>query len=246
LTTSLSTNEKVKFRHCERIIEKGQKTFVEVGQALLDIRENRWYHAEHSTFQEYCRTRWGFEPSRARQLITAANTAESVTGVTLPNERAARELSRVPPENRQEILARAQKWAPGEPLTTKAIRAAAEEAAKGPGDDTAQPSGDDVSSEEERTNEAGSSNDATASAPLAEAGDLDSDNKLMQELQVVLKRQIEIWCDEHPGLRASAVPAALRILADLVDKEIALAVRKRQSPRRRRKIVASGETMAKL
>ncbi len=82
---------------CERVIERGLKTFIEVGHALARIRQERLYRETHTTFEDYCRDRWEFDPSRARQLISAAKTVTVVTvgGQPAPiSERVARELRR--------------------------------------------------------------------------------------------------------------------------------------------------------
>lgn len=68
---------------CEAVIERGLATFVEVGQALLRIRDERLYR-DHGTFEEYCRERWNFSDSRARQLVAAAETVTDVTVSGLP------------------------------------------------------------------------------------------------------------------------------------------------------------------
>src|SRR6476660_8234750 len=54
----LSSTESEILNACEAIIQKGIQTFVEVGNALLEIRESRLYRGQYSTFEEYCRTRW--------------------------------------------------------------------------------------------------------------------------------------------------------------------------------------------
>jgi len=82
---------------CERVIERGLKTFIEVGDALARIRDERLYRETHATFEDYCRARWDFDASRARQLISAAKTVTLVTvgGQPAPaSERVARELRR--------------------------------------------------------------------------------------------------------------------------------------------------------
>jgi hypothetical protein len=82
---------------CERVIERGLKTFIEVGDALARIRDKRLYRDTHRTFEGYCRARWDFDASRARQLISAAKTVTLVTvgGQPAPiSERVARELRR--------------------------------------------------------------------------------------------------------------------------------------------------------
>ena len=43
---------------CEAVIERGLRTFVEVGEALLRIRDERLYRETHGTFEDYCRERW--------------------------------------------------------------------------------------------------------------------------------------------------------------------------------------------
>lgn len=82
---------------CEETIERGLKTFVEVGEALREVRDARLYRARYATFEDYCRERWGFNDSRARQLIAAAETVTNVTveGVPAPSsEGVARALPR--------------------------------------------------------------------------------------------------------------------------------------------------------
>jgi len=88
----------------ESTIERGLATFVEVGQALLEIRDSRLYRESHGTFEDYCRERWQFSDRRARQLMTAA---EIGTIVPARNEGVARELAplREEPETLRETWA---------------------------------------------------------------------------------------------------------------------------------------------
>lgn len=62
--------------------------------------------AADAEFEDYCRERWGFSKVRATQMISAAQTVTMVTTEGLPspeNERQARELARVPEEERPEV-----------------------------------------------------------------------------------------------------------------------------------------------
>ena len=114
-------------RH-EKVVERGVKTFIEVGRALMAIRDDaRKLYREYGKFEDYCKERWGFQASRARQFIAAAKTAESVDMSTVSNERQAKELTRVPEDQRQSVLDWATEKADGKPLTAAAIRKAAEE-----------------------------------------------------------------------------------------------------------------------
>jgi hypothetical protein len=73
--------------------------------------EMRFLHREsHETFEDYCRKRWGFTKARANQLIGAAEIAgDMATTVAIPprNERQARELARIPAEQRAGVWERA-------------------------------------------------------------------------------------------------------------------------------------------
>lgn len=121
---TLTHAEQVSLDDCESRIERGLKTFVEVGQALAAIRENRLYRAEHSTFELYCRERWGFNRHRASQLIAAVDVVTNVTsaGLTAPaNEGQARELAKVPEPERAEVWRETVERTEGKP-TAAAIR----------------------------------------------------------------------------------------------------------------------------
>src|SRR5215471_14441680 len=86
----------------EKAIAKGQKTFVEVGLALAEIRELRLYKREYSSFSEYCQKKWGWTKQHAYRLIEAAPIGKSNLQVTNLNQ--ARELSKAPPEQRAGIV----------------------------------------------------------------------------------------------------------------------------------------------
>ena len=85
---------------CEQVIERGLGTFLEVGGALLSIRDQRLYKEQHATFEDYCRTRWGFSRQRAHQLIAAAEVS---TIVDVQNEGQARELAGLDAETAQVV-----------------------------------------------------------------------------------------------------------------------------------------------
>ena len=95
---------------CEQVIERGLETFVEVGQALLVIREGRLYKDTHSSFDAYCRDRWGWSRDRADQLVSAAEvpTIVGTLGAPVPvNEGQARALAQLKddPEAMAEVMA---------------------------------------------------------------------------------------------------------------------------------------------
>lgn len=85
----LAVIERARFTELESVVERGMQTFVEVGQALMEIRDERLYRETHGTFVAYCRERWGFTDRRGRQLMAAAEVG---TVVPVSNEAQAREL----------------------------------------------------------------------------------------------------------------------------------------------------------
>jgi hypothetical protein len=95
-TPPLTANDSARLAELESTIKRGLRTFVEVGKALAEIRHRRLYRESHSTFEAYCRERWDFSDSRARQLIgVIEGVVTTVTAAGLPtpsNERQAREL----------------------------------------------------------------------------------------------------------------------------------------------------------
>lgn len=74
---TLSPNEKKRLEKCEQAIHRGLHTFVEVGQALTEIRDAKLYRASHKTFETYCKERWEISRPRAYELIDHAKVAAS-------------------------------------------------------------------------------------------------------------------------------------------------------------------------
>ncbi len=94
------------FRAQEAIIERGKTTFLEVGQALLTIREAKAYKLDgYKTFEDYCERRWHFSRQAGYLYISAARAAENVnTGLHSPvGHRVARELARLPESEQREV-----------------------------------------------------------------------------------------------------------------------------------------------
>jgi protein gp37 len=83
---NLTTTENSKLKQCETIIERGQKTFYEVGMALKTIRDARLYRSTHRTFEDYCRERWGFEKTTANRFITSSIVVENLTPIGVKPE----------------------------------------------------------------------------------------------------------------------------------------------------------------
>lgn len=123
--TALSAEEESRLQEHEAVIERGLKTFYEVGTALLDIRDSRLYRQRYGTFETYCQERWGMERRHAYRLIDAAAVVENVSqGTHKPpvNERQARELTELLPYEQRIVWDVVQQTAPDGDVTATHIR----------------------------------------------------------------------------------------------------------------------------
>ena len=128
----LDATELTDLANCEEVIDKGLRTFVEVGTALLTIRDGRLYRAQYGTFEDYCQGRWGMSRRRANQLVASAETM-LILGTTVPicndssilpaTERQARPLTQLPPEAQPVVWQRAVETAPGGKVTAAHVQA---------------------------------------------------------------------------------------------------------------------------
>lgn len=105
----LTAPERSDLRRLEAVIEKGKQTFIEVGSALKQIRDDRLYREKWKTFEAYCEDKHEFQRAHAYRLIEASETVQAVRdlspmGDKITNERQARILSDVPIEQMQEVL----------------------------------------------------------------------------------------------------------------------------------------------
>ena len=144
----MSNNDIQKLAMLEATIKGGLRIFWQVGEALAEIREKRFYRQHYSTFEEYCLKKWNFTDRHARRLMESAEVMEDVSTVlstetpqltgkhsTMPantshktgpmgpvlNERQVRELGKLPRERRAIALEAAIKLAQNEKLTARHI-----------------------------------------------------------------------------------------------------------------------------
>lgn len=108
----LSVAEKERLADDEAVIARGWRHFVEVGIALIDIRDALLYREQFNSFQDYIRVRWDMPVSRAYQQMrasTAMQFLETLDGVdVLPkNEMVARTLGTLISQGEQALVAEA-------------------------------------------------------------------------------------------------------------------------------------------
>ena len=100
MPNELTTTDTTLLRECEDKIDRSLRSFVDIGDALLEIRESRLYRDEYEAFEGYCQARWNITKSRANQLISASRLVRNLESngdesVLPSSESVARELQRV-------------------------------------------------------------------------------------------------------------------------------------------------------
>lgn len=125
-TEILTTTEQTELAENESVIERGLKTFHEVGNALIAIRDKRLYRQTFKTFEDYCQQKWGLGERRAYQFIDAAKVLENLKSepmVQLPaSERQARPLTQLEPEAQRVVWDIVQKTAPNGKVTADHVK----------------------------------------------------------------------------------------------------------------------------
>ena len=104
----LNIDESHELERCEVVIKQGLQTFIEVGQALMTIKEKRLYRISFKTFEDYCTHKWGMVQQSATRLIRAYETVTNLQsepmGSLLPeSERQVRPLTSLEPEIQKEV-----------------------------------------------------------------------------------------------------------------------------------------------
>lgn len=131
----LQAIEKQELLRHEAVIERGIKTFIEVGTALMAIHDGALYRESHNTFEDYCRERWGMSRIHAHRMIESAQVVNNLVDNLLPtgnipgplpeNERQVRPLARLDPPQQAEAWSLAVESAPNGKPTAKLVEAAA-------------------------------------------------------------------------------------------------------------------------
>ncbi|MBN3945233.1 MAG: hypothetical protein HWQ38_01565 [Nostoc sp. NMS7] len=126
--------------HLERRVERA---VFEAGKALAELRDRRLYRSTHSTFEEYCKDRFGFERRHPYRLIEASavfdnlmkmcpnwtqneddlDTVHSEQLQILPtSEGQVRPLTKLEPQEQQEVWQQAVEQAGGKVPTGRIVK----------------------------------------------------------------------------------------------------------------------------
>lgn len=121
----ITMQESTRLVELEAVVKAGLQTFVQVGEALFEIKEKRLYRIEHDTFEGYCSQKWKMSRIQAHRLIGASEVSRMLpTGNKPENERQARPLTKLPSDQQPEAWAKAVESADGKQPTAKQVEAA--------------------------------------------------------------------------------------------------------------------------
>lgn len=140
MNAELTLAEAERLTDLESVIERGLETFMEIGRALLEIRDTKLYRRDYKTFEDYCRGRWQMSARQCYRLIDSVQVVTNIQNVTpgshsesektafeLPNnEKVVRSLVDLSPEQQQAVWTEACKEANGHP-TAEQVKAIAAE-----------------------------------------------------------------------------------------------------------------------
>jgi len=124
----LTNDEQDELDGLEQTIERNLASFLEIGRALITIRDKRLYRPGaarngYDTFEAYCRERWKFSKTHANRFIESTKVIKNLTpiGVIPENEAQARPLAKLPPEQQQEAWDKVVETAPDGKVTAKHV-----------------------------------------------------------------------------------------------------------------------------
>lgn len=131
VSLELSVNERERLHDYEEVIDKGLETFFDVGTALLAIRDARLYRGHYTSFESYCRERWGFGRLYAWRVIGAAQRLKLLpedAATAKPNsEFQMRPFLKLKPEVFPQMWKQVIERAHGEKITSELIGGLIEE-----------------------------------------------------------------------------------------------------------------------
>lgn len=114
----------------EETIQHGVATFIEVGEALLEIRDSRLYRIEYGTFEDFCKGKWDFSKRQANRLIGASEVVATLgpIGPKPTTESQAHPLTKLDtPEKQREAWQKAVDASPTGQPTAKQVEEAVHE-----------------------------------------------------------------------------------------------------------------------
>ena len=122
----LTKSEVGRLARLESTIQAGLQQFVDVGNALVEIRDARLYRDQYETFEAYCRQKWKMSKTHANRLILSAQAVRQLGDIEVKpsTEAQMRPLTKVPESERGSVWARAVSVAGGKCPTAAQVQSA--------------------------------------------------------------------------------------------------------------------------
>ncbi|MBE8967514.1 hypothetical protein IQ277_14995 [Nostocales cyanobacterium LEGE 12452] len=103
--TAVEVPELTEEEQCDRLHleRKVERAFFEAGKALMELRDRRLYRSTHKTFEEYCRSRFGYTRMAATYKIAAATVMENLSTIGLQNVEMSTSGLQILPTNERQV-----------------------------------------------------------------------------------------------------------------------------------------------
>lgn len=113
------------FNECRSIMRSKEESFFEYIEAAYRIRSKKLYRSEYDTFEDFCRAEMKYSSNYVYRMLKSYETIKMLPiGNKIENESTAREVAKVPPEKREEVIKEALSENDGK-LTAAAVKESA-------------------------------------------------------------------------------------------------------------------------
>lgn len=103
----LTPTETTEYDKLRSFIHKHKQAFVDVGLALMRIRDGELFRAQYKDFDEFCHREYGCGQSYANHHIRQAAAVKALpadVATIVANEGQAREVAKAAPEHREKVV----------------------------------------------------------------------------------------------------------------------------------------------
>lgn len=125
----LAVQERARFAALEEVVEKNLRGFIEIGDALREIKESGLFRDKFNTWEDYLNGRWGHafnSRQQAARLMAASSVVENVQPTDEQRaqlkETHVRHLAKLEPEAQREAFDKALDASTDGKLTEKLVR----------------------------------------------------------------------------------------------------------------------------
>lgn len=131
------TKNTAELERLEGIIQKNLGSFLDMGRALMEIRDRKYYQdvLGFETFDAYCKAKWDFSRSYAYRLMDSASVIDVVSpigDIQPATESQCRALAHLEPQQQREAWQQAVETAPDGKVTAAHVQKVVKEMTAAP------------------------------------------------------------------------------------------------------------------